>query len=89
VATNKFINENYKEQIMEWIKMTKVARWFEEEKIEAVNKAVSDAVRKTRNEAQSQIAQKMLISGDDFLKVMECTGLTRAEVDKVQMSISA
>ena len=39
-ATNKFIDHNYSEMVKGWIRMTKVARLFEQEKIEAVNEAV-------------------------------------------------
>ena len=64
---------------MERIKLTKVARLFEEEKIEAVNERDKD-VRK-------QIARNMLAVGDDILKVMQVTNLTRAEADQVQVSV--
>ena len=78
-ATNKFIDREYSEKVKEWIKLTKVARLFEEEKIEAVNERDKD-VRK-------QIARNMLAVGDDILKVMQVTNLTRAEVDQVQVSV--
>ena len=39
-ATDKFIEREYANQIREWISMTQVARLYEEEKIEAVNRAV-------------------------------------------------
>ena len=44
-ATDKFIDRKFSNKIKEWLKMTKVARLFEEEKIDAVNHAV-EAVRK-------------------------------------------
>jgi predicted transposase/invertase (TIGR01784 family) len=80
-ATDKFINRSYSNQIREWIRMTKVARIFEEEKIEAVN----EAIRKNSLE----IAKNMLQNGFDRLEVMKCTGLTRSEIDKLQESLSA
>ena len=80
-ATNKFIDNNYSNQVKEWIKLTKVARLFEEEKIEAVNERDKD-VRK-------QIAKNMIAIGDDISKVMQVTNLTRAEIDEVQMPASA
>ena len=64
--------------------MTKVARLFEEEKIEAVNEAVS----KTRRESIEQVASNMLLQGIDHLKVMECTGLTRDDIDRVQATLA-
>lgn len=71
-ATDKFIDRKYSEMIKEWIRLTKVARLFEEEKVEAVNARDRD-VRK-------QIARNMLSMGDDIIKVMQATNLTRAEV---------
>ena len=89
-ATNKFIDHDYSEMVKGWIKMTKVARLFEEEKIEAVNKAVSKAVskavNKTRLETQTNIALNMMRLGVDYLEVMEYTGLTRKEIERLQKS---
>ncbi|MCL1882774.1 MAG: hypothetical protein FWF81_03365 [Defluviitaleaceae bacterium] len=58
--------------------MTKVARLFEEEKVEAVNDA--------RKEERLQIARDMLTEGDDIVKIMRVTRLTRTEVDQLQIS---
>ena len=69
---------------MRWIKMTKVARLFEEEKIEAVNAAVNTAVNETRRNEQIRFARSLLADGEDILKVMKHTGLTRAELDEIQ-----
>ena len=100
-ATNKFIDREYSEMIKGWIRMTKVARLFEEEKIEAVNNitrllekekveavntAVNTAVIKTLDDERMRIAKVMLAFGDDALKVMQATKLTRAELDKLQAS---
>ena len=78
-ATDKFIDRSYSDQIKEWVRMTKVSRLFEEEKIEAVNVAL--------REKTLQIARNLLLDGIDYLKVMKCTGLTREEVDSVRLSI--
>ena len=43
--------------------------------------AVSQATINVRRE----IARKMLLAGDDVVKVMLTTGLTRAEVDEIRM----
>jgi len=83
-ATNKFIDREYSEMVKGWIKMTKVARLFEEEKIEAVNEAVNIAVNETRKDERLRVAKDMLAVGDDILKVMQITKLTRAELDEVQ-----
>jgi len=78
-ATNKFIDQAYSKSIKEWIKLTKVARLFEEEKIEAVNGA-------DRN-ARVRVAREMLLAGEDLLKVMKYTMLTRMEIDEILESI--
>ena len=79
VSTNKFIDREYSNQIKEWIRMTKVARLFEEEKIEAVIKA--------KEQAKLEIALNMLRVNEDYLKVMNYTGLTHEEVDRLQKSL--
>ena len=77
----KFVDKEYMKNVKEWIKMNALARLFEEEKIEAVNVAVS--------QNRKEIARKMLSSGDDIPKVMLVTGLTRAEIDEVLTPVGA
>ena len=84
-ATDKFIDPEFREKLRGWIKMTRIARLFEEEKIEAVNVAVNQNDKNVRTE----IARKMLLAGDDIVKVMEVTGLTRAEIDEIMMPVGA
>lgn len=62
VFTDKVIDREIAKQIKEWIKMTKVTRLFEEEKIEAINEAV--------NETLQQMVKKMLEKEVDILKIM-------------------
>jgi len=92
-ATNKFIDREYSEMVKGWIKMTKVARLFEEEKIEAVNEAVNEAVAEavthTLANERTRTAREMLAAGEDILKVMRFTKLTRAELDKMQGAVGA
>ena len=83
VATDKFIDKQYSSMIKGWISMTKVARLFEEEKIEAVNKAVNNAVSVNKHD----IAQKMISAGEDYLKVMDYTGLAKEDVLKIQAEL--
>ena len=54
-----------------------VARLYEEEKVEAVNLAVSQAEK----ELKMQIARNLIESGVDILAVMKSTGLTREEIE--------
>ena len=82
-ATSKFIYREYAKQVKEWIKMTQVARLFEEEKLEAVNTAVGE----TRKDERLRVAKDMLEAGEDILKVMKFTKLTRAELDAEQLLV--
>ena len=84
-ATNKFLDHEYAEMLKGWIKMTKVAKLFEEEKIEAVNTAVNTTDKNVR----IQIARNMLTRGDDILEVMQITGLTRSEIDSMLAPVGA
>jgi hypothetical protein len=59
---------------MGWIRMTKVARLFEEEKIEAVNAK--------QHQVMCQVAVSMLRGNEDVLKIMKYTGLTRAQIEQ-------
>ena len=61
--------------------MTKVARLFEEEKIEAVNEA--------RKEELTRVALEMLAYGEDILKIMRFTKLTRDEINQLSKRIGA
>ena len=78
-ATNKFIDAEYMSVLERWIKMTKIARLFEEEKIEAVNQNDKNVRR--------EIARKLLGSGLEIAKVMQATGLTRAEIDEIMLPV--
>ena len=61
--------------------MTKVAKLYEEEKIEAVNQ--------TRREEREQFALAMLMDGDDLGKIKKYTKLTRDEIEALRLSIGA
>ena len=71
-ATNKFIDPLFSSQVKEWIKMTHVARLFEEEKYEALD------------ELRRQFAADMLRGNEDIVKVMKYTKLTREEVERIK-----
>ena len=76
VATDKFINKEYSSKIKEWIAMTKVARLFEEEKIEAVNEAVKSKA--------SSLAIEMLLDDEDIFKIMKYSKLSKKEIEELQ-----
>lgn len=94
VFTDKVIDEETAKQIKEWIRMTKVARLFEEEKLEAVNEIINqkekekiEAVNEVlyqKENAVKQIAKNLLDSGIDILYIMKATGLTKRELEEIK-----
>ena len=72
VASDKFINREYLEQIRRRIKMTQLGQMYEKQKIEYANK-------KTR-----EMALKMLKRNIDIVDIMEVTGMTEAEILRLQ-----
>ena len=68
--------------------MTKVARLYEEEKIEAVNEAVKEAVKEAVNEAAKDnarsFAKEMLLDNEDIIKIMKYSKLTKKEINGIQ-----
>jgi hypothetical protein len=73
-ATNKFIGREYSNSIKEWLRMTYISRLYEEEKIEAVNAA--------HYKDMCRVATDMLRDGDDILKAMRITKLTREQIER-------
>ena len=80
VTTDKFIDEKYADNIRRFLSMTKVARLYEEEKLEAVNLARKDERRETRLE----MIENLIKAGADTLMLMEATGLTREELEEIK-----
>ena len=72
VASDKFINREYLEQIRRRIIMTQLGQMYEKEKIEYGNqKAKEKAI---------EMAKSLMDEGDDLIKIMKVTGLTEAEL---------
>jgi len=76
VAADKFIDKNYSIMVKGWISMTKVARLFEEEKIEAVNEAVNNTIY--------SLAKEMLLDNKDLVEIMKYSKLPKDEIIKIQ-----
>jgi len=74
-ATNKFIDQEYSKMIRGWLAMTKVARIFEEEKIQAVNMAVNAATKEADLTARKAMATKLLKLGMPFETIAEVSTL--------------
>ena len=72
VASDKFIDRKYLEQIRRRIHMTQLGQLYEKEKIEYGN-------QKTR-----EMALKMLRRNISIVDIMEVTGLTEAELLRLQ-----
>lgn len=76
VASDKFINRDYMEQIRRRINMTQLGQLYEKEKIEYGN-------QKAREKAM-EMAKSLMDEGDDLIKIMKVTGLTEAELLRLQ-----
>ena len=81
-ATDKFIDKNYSNKLKEWLKMTKVARLFEEEKIEYANEKINEKL----NERMTEVAKTLLEDNVDILTIMKSTGLSKANILKLKDS---
>lgn len=67
-----------------YVSRTKVFRLMEEEKIEAVNRAI----RKQHKEIREKATRSLLTDGVDILMIMKGTGLTREEIEEIQNNMS-
>lgn len=72
VASDKFINREYLEQIRRRINMTQLGQMYEKEKIEYGNQKAK--------EKALEMAKSLMDEGDDLVKIMKVTGLTEAEL---------
>ena len=70
--------------------LTKVEQIIENEKIEAVNRAVDNTRREDREEARREmerVVERLLRKGDEVSMVSECTGFSIEDVQRIQESI--
>ena len=100
-ATDKFIDVTLANNIKEWLKMTKVAKLYEEEKQQAVTQAVklkeeekqqavTQAVTqavKLKQQAVKATAKALLKDDMPISSVMKYTGLSEEEVLKIQAEL--
>ncbi len=80
VASDKFISREYLDQIRRRINMTQLGQLYEKEKIEYANNKVRENSIKERTE----MALRMLNRNIDIIDIMEVTGLTEAELLRLQ-----
>ena len=76
VASDKFINRDYMEQIRRRINMTQLGQLYEKEKIEYANQKVRENAK--------EIARSLLEDGTEIVKIMKATGLTEKELLNLQ-----
>ena len=76
VASDKFIEKEYMEQVRRKINMTQIGQMYEKEKIEYGNQKVKDTTR--------DMARAMLDEGIETVKIMNITGLTEEELLRLQ-----
>ena len=104
LAANKFIDKAYFNELKEWLRMTHLARLYEEEKIDAVNIAhrngleqgiqqgvqqgLQQGLQQGVQQTQEQFALNMLGAGMDTIQIMQITGLTRSELGRLRASVS-
>lgn len=84
---DKIVSRALSNQLKEWIKMTKVAQLFEEEKQEALKKqkveVTIEVTKEVTKEVKRDIARKFKKSGIALEIIMDNTGLTKEEIEKL------
>jgi len=83
-ASDKFIDKEYSSKVKEWLRMTKVGRLFEEEKLEYANEYASKYANEKLAEAAKEAAKAMLEDSVDILTIMKATKLGKAEILKLK-----
>ncbi len=84
VASDKFIQKEYMEQIRRKINMTQIGQMYEKEKIEYGNQRAKEAAKEAAREAAKEMARAMLDEDIDTIKIMKITGLTEVELLHLQ-----
>ena len=82
VFSDKFITGKDAQRARKRIMLTKVEQIIEDEKIEAVNKAVNKQKREARNDKKN-IARNFLAAGNSIETVIQCTGLSKRTVESI------
>lgn len=80
VASDKFIQKEFLEQIRRRINMTQIGQMYEKEKIEYANQKV----RENSAKEKADMAKSMLEEDIDIIKIMKITGLTEKEILSLQ-----
>jgi hypothetical protein len=86
VAVDKFVDQAYIKRIKEWLKMTKLEKLYEEERIEAVNKAVSQATKEKEKE-KKDIIRNMLLENLNIQLIMKITNAAKKDIEDIQQEL--
>lgn len=85
VACDKFVDDEYSENLRRYLSMTKVERIYERERIEYGNEKEKNGF----NNALVKSAKGMLAKGMDILDIMEVTGFTEQDILALQEDMAA
>ena len=81
---DKIIDEDDAQQIIRRLKMTKIERLLEEEKQEAVKKAIDENTKQVSQNIYSQMAEDMLRDHKPIDEIIKYSRLTEAEVREIE-----
>ena len=88
--TDKVISRENADKLRRILMLTKVEQIIENEKIEAVNRAIYNTRKEERKEARKEmerVVERLLRKGDEISVVSECTGFSIEDVQRIQESI--
>ena len=92
--TDKVINQENADKLRRILMLTKVEQIIENEKMEAVNKAIYETRKEERKYAQEtirkeieRVIENLLRKGNNISDISECTGFTVQEVQRIKDSI--
>ena len=88
--TDKVINRENADKLRRILMLTKVEQIIENEKIEAVNRAIYNTRKEDLEEARKEmerVVERLLRKGDEISVVSECTGFSIEDVQRIQERI--
>ncbi|MDR1573474.1 MAG: hypothetical protein LBS24_04140, partial [Clostridiales Family XIII bacterium] len=80
------VDREYSGKIRRWIGMTKIGQIIQEEIEAACAEAAMTAAATTARAEKNDIAKNMLRKGMDISDISECTGLARADVERLLLN---
>ena len=86
-ATDKFINREYSNKLKEWLKMTKVGRLFEEEKIAYAEEYAEEKIKEKIKERNFETAKMLLEENVDIQIIMKASGLSKKAILELKKNL--